>query len=112
VSVIQHYLDGTLIPVEQDHSKATICKKITKDLGEIKLTDDIDEVRRKFRALNPWPMLYFFIEHDGRMMRVKVNEIELVEEKESRNAEKYILSVTPEGKKQMDFESFKRGYSY
>jgi hypothetical protein len=46
------------------------------------------------------------------MMRVKVNEIELVEEKESRNAEKYILSVTPEGKKQMDFESFKRGYSY
>lgn len=112
VSVIQHYLDGTLIPVEQDHSKATICKKITKDLGEIKLTDDIDEVRRKFRALNPWPMLYFFIEHDGKMMRVKVNELELVEEKESRSAENYILSVTPEGKKQMDFESFKRGYSY
>lgn len=110
LSVIPHYLDGTLVPKEQDHARATVCKKITKDLGEIKLTDDIDEVRRKFRALNPWPTLYFFVEHDGRMMRVKVNELELVEDKESRLAQDYIISVTPEGKKHMDFESFKRGY--
>lgn len=108
--VIPHYLDGTLLPKEQDHSKATICKKITKDLGLIHLKDDIDIVRRKFRALTPWPALYFFIEHGGKDIRVKVNEIDSLTEKESRLAEDYILSVTPEGKKQMDFESFKRGY--
>lgn len=110
VSVLPHYLDGTLIPKEQDHSQVTVCKKITKDLGLIHLDDDIDSVRRKYRALNPWPMLYFFIEHGGRDIRVKVSAIELIEEKESRSAREYIISVTPEGKKEMDWESFKRGY--
>ncbi len=108
--VIPHYLEGTLIPKEQDHSKATVCKKITKDLGLIHLEDDIDIVRRKFRALTPWPSLYFFITHGDRDIRIKVNEVDCVTEKESRLAKDYILSVTPEGKKQMDWESFRRGY--
>ncbi len=108
--VIPHYLEGTLIPQEQDHTQATICKKITKDLGLIHLQDDIDIVRRKFRALTPWPSLYFFITHGERDIRVKVNSLDCVTEKESRVAKDYILSVTPEGKKQMDWESFRRGY--
>ncbi len=110
VQVIPHYVDGTLIPKEQDHTKATSCKKITKDLGLIHLEDDIDIVRRKFRALTPWPSLYFFIEHNGKDIRVKVNAVDCVTDKESRYAQEYILSVIPEGKKQMDWESFKRGY--
>lgn len=108
--ILPHYLQGSLLPKEQDHDKATVCKKITKELGLIHLEDDIEVVRRKFRALTPWPSLYFFIAHADKMMRVKINEIELIENKESRKAEDYILAVTPEGKKQMDFESFKRGY--
>ncbi len=111
VSVLPHYLEGTLVPKEQDHTQATVCKKITKDLGLVHLEDDIDIVRRKFRALTPWPGLYFFIEHAGKPFRIKINEIELIEEKESRKVQDYILSVTPEGKKHMDFESFKRGYT-
>ena len=110
VSLLDSYVAGALVLKEQDHTKATVCKKITKDLGLIHLDDDIDIVRRKFRALTPWPTLYFFREHGDKMMRVKINDIEMVEEKESRKASDYILSVTPEGKKQMDFESFKRGY--
>jgi methionyl-tRNA formyltransferase len=111
VSVLPHYLDRTLLPKEQDHSQATVCKKISKELGLIHLEDDIDIVRRKFRALTPWPGLYFFIEHAGRTIRVKVNGVDLVsEEKSSRKASDYLLSVTPEGKKEMDWESFTRGY--
>lgn len=110
VEALPHYLNGTLIPKEQDHAKATYCKKITKDLGLIHLDDDITVVRRKFRALNPWPMLYFFIDHNGKELRVKVNEINVIDEKDSTKAQDYIVAVTPEGKKQMDFESFKRGY--
>jgi methionyl-tRNA formyltransferase len=88
-----------------------VCKKISKELGLIHLEDDIDIVRRKFRALTPWPGLYFFIEHAGRTIRVKVNGVDLVsEEKSSRKASDYLLSVTPEGKKEMDWESFTRGY--
>ena len=110
VSLLPHYIDGVLILKEQEHDKATICKKITKELGVVQLDDDIDIVRRKFRALTPWPTLYFFINHHGIQIRIKINDIELVEEKESRKAEDYILVVTPEGKKQMDWESFRRGY--
>ncbi len=110
VSVLPHYLEGTLLPKEQNHARATVCKKITKDMGQVALTDDIDVVRRKYRALTPWPGLYFFMKHHDRDIRVKINAIEMVEEKESRMLQDYIIAVTPEGKKEMDFESFKRGY--
>lgn len=110
VDTLPHYLEGTLIPKEQDHTQATVCKKITKELGLIHLDDDIDSVRRKYRALTPWPMLYFFVTHNGKNIRVKVNSLESTIEKTSRLARDYILTVTPEGKKEMDWDSFKRGY--
>lgn len=109
--VLPHYLEGTLIPKEQDHSKATLCKKITKDLGEISLNSSADDVRRKFRALTPWPSIYFFIEHDAKTIRIKVTSVDLVTKTEpSATAKDIILSVIPEGKKEMDWDSFVRGY--
>lgn len=110
VQCLPHYLEGTLIPKEQNHGEATICKKITKELGLITLSDDIREVRRKYRALTPWPGIYFFTKHGDKDIRVKINGLDLVNDKETTNVTEYILSVTPEGKKQMDFESFRRGY--
>jgi methionyl-tRNA formyltransferase len=109
--ILPSYLDGSLIPKEQDHTKATICKKITKDLGEITLNTPANEVRRKFRALTPWPSLYFFHKHDEKMIRVKVTAVDLVSYQELTSlAQDIILSVVPEGKKEMDWGSFKRGY--
>ena len=111
VQVLPHYMDGTLIPKEQDHTKATICKKIEKEMGEITLTTKADEVRRKFRALTPWPGLFFFINHHGKHFRVKVKEIDMLSITEDIDiAEDIILDVIPEGKSVMDWESFKNGY--
>ncbi len=110
VQCLPHYLEGTLIPKEQNHGEATICKKITKELGLITLSDDIREVRRKYRALTPWPGIYFFTKHGDKDIRVKINGLDLLNDRETTDVTEYILSVTPEGKKQMDFESFKRGY--
>lgn len=111
VQVLPHYLDGTLIPKEQDHSKATVCKKITKELGEITLQTQGDEVQRKFRALTPWPGIYFFIDHKGKSMRVKVTGVDLaVSGTETLVASDIILKVVPEGKHEISFEDFKRGY--
>ena len=111
VQVLPAYIEGSLIPKEQDHTKATICKKITKDLGEITLDTPADEVRRKFRALTPWPSLYFFHNHDEKMMRFKVTSVVLSSYKElDSTAKDVILSVIPEGKKEISFTDFLRSY--
>ncbi len=106
--VLPSYLDGSLIPKEQDHSKATHCKKIEKNVGEIKLTDNAGEVQRKFRALTPWPGLYFFIEHKGKQMRIKVTSVNLLETADT--ADEIIQKVVPEGKHEISWDDFKRGY--
>lgn len=109
--VIPSYLDGSLIPKEQDHSKATICKKIDKSLGEVQLSDSATLVCRKFRALTPWPGIYFFHKHHDKMIRVKITKIHLTNiVLPEATAHEVIESVIPEGKKEMDWESFKRGY--
>lgn len=109
--VLPEYINGNLIPKDQNHSKATTCKKITKDLGEIKLSDAAEEIRRKFRALTPWPGLYFFHEHSNKNIRVKITGIDLTSTLEKDwKANEIITSVIPEGKKEMDFESFLHGH--
>lgn len=109
--VLPAYLQGSLIPKEQDHDKATVCKKITKDLGEITLDTSADSVRRKFRALTPWPSLYFFHNHDGKNMRFKVTSVDLSSYQDlSSTAQDIILSVIPEGKKEISFQDFLRSY--
>lgn len=111
VQVLEPYLEGSLIPKEQDHSKATICKKITKEIGEITLATPFEEVRRKYRALTPWPSLYFFHKHDNKMIRVKITQVDLISSQEKdATAQDIILSVIPEGKKEMTWKDFVHGY--
>ena len=45
VDCIEHYVNGSLIPKDQDHSRATVCKFIEKSEGEISLTDDIETIK-------------------------------------------------------------------
>lgn len=112
VQVLQAYIEENLIPKEQDHAQATFCKKIEKEIGEIKLSDTARDVRNKFRALTPWPSIYFFHEHKGKNIRVKINKIDLIKEiTDSTLTKEIILTVTPEGKKEMDWDSFIRGHS-
>ena len=77
VQVLPHYVEGSLIPQEQKHEESTLCRKIEKSLGEITLETRGDEVQRKFRALTPWPSVYFFVEHKGKTIRVKVTDVNL-----------------------------------
>lgn len=111
VEIIPHYINDTLVPKEQNHEQATICKKITKNLGEINLTTKGSEVQRKFRALTPWPGLYFFIEHKNKNIRVKVTDVDLLlSGSETLTASDVILKVIPEGKHEISWEDFVRGY--
>lgn len=108
-SVLDYYLQGNLKLIEQDDTKATICKFVTKEQGEIKLTDDAEQIKNKYRAFFGWPGIYFFVQHGDKSIRVKITKINL--EKESDDILDIIEKVIPEGKSEMTFEDFRRGYS-
>jgi methionyl-tRNA formyltransferase len=59
---------------EQDHSRATYCKKITKEDAEIKLDDDPITNWRKFRAYHSGPRIFFF--KDGKRIIVTDAKLE------------------------------------
>lgn len=94
---------------EQDHSKATFTKMTKKSDGEILETDFELKKWLKFLAYNPWPGTFFFIypeqsRETDKKIRVKITDAKF-------DGEKFeILKVIPEGKKEMNFESFKNGY--
>ncbi|MDQ1281953.1 MAG: Methionyl-tRNA formyltransferase [Patescibacteria group bacterium] len=109
--ILSHYIDGSLKLADQDHSKATTTRKFEKKEGEIKLEDDADVVQNKFKALLPHIPIFFFIKHKDKEIRVKINEIELNKDlAKNKSASEIIKKVTPEGKSEMSFSDFEKGY--
>ena len=124
INTLEHYISGALVPVAQTISDVTICKYIEKSQGEISLTDDIENIKNKYRAFYPWPGIFFYTENkhntqkenptlpkatqdkEIKRLRIKITSFDLLAD----NIESCILKVTPEGKSEMSFEDFKRGY--
>jgi methionyl-tRNA formyltransferase len=98
---IPKWTEGNITPREQDHDAATFCDKITKELGEINLTDDPYKNLLKIRAFDGWPGTFFFHEHNGRRIRVKIIDAEM------KDNTLVITRVIPEGKTEMDYTVFK-----
>jgi methionyl-tRNA formyltransferase len=91
---------GTASPISQNESGVTKCGKIKKENGLTDPNGDPVENDRKFRAYYGWPGLYYFIEKDGKQMRVKITDAIL------ENGRWIIKKVIPEGKKEIDFALF------
>jgi len=119
---INQYLNNEIGEQEQDHTVATFTKKITKEMGQIKFSDLerassneklAREIFVKVQALNPWPGVFFFIKHEDKEMRVKIKEAEWIthtNSSESSYGKLEITKVLPEGKKEMNYGDFLRGY--
>lgn len=97
VEVIPQWLNGTLQPQEQDHSQATYTKKIVKEDALIDLSDDPYLNFRKIQAYADWPKPYFFVERNGKQVRV------IIKEAKYKDGILTILRVVPEGKKEMNY---------
>lgn len=105
VKIIPEWVDGKIKPREQNHSQATFTKKITKEDGLVDLEkDNLEIIYRKFLAFYPWPGIYFFVEKESKKIRVIITDME-VKDKELK-----ITRVKPEGKKEMSYGDFLRGY--
>ena len=103
-SVIPQWVAGKIKPREQDHIAATFVKKIIKEDGLIELDDDPEKNFRKIQAFDIWPRTYFFTERNGKKIRVVITEAAFTDEK------LIIKKVIPEGKKEMDYQSFLKGF--
>ena len=101
--VFPDWIHGLLFPAPQKHEDATFTKKISKEDGAIDLSSDPLLNYKKIRAYDGWPGTYFFIEHSGKKIRVRVTEAHL----EGSNL--VLDRVIPEGKKEMCYEDFLRG---
>jgi methionyl-tRNA formyltransferase len=99
--VIMKFLDGKIEIKEQDHSKATFCKKIQKEDALLDLNDDPNLNLRKIRAYHRWPKAYFFQkDKKGKEIRIIVSRADVVEDK------LVIEKIIPEGKKEMLYKDF------
>ncbi len=106
------FLAGELKPENQNHSEATFTKKINKEDGEIVfdknlVEESIDEQYKKFlkiQALNPWPGVYFFMKHGEKEIRVKIVSANFA------NNKLEIEKVIPEGRREMSFADFEKGF--
>ncbi len=119
--ILPHYIEGNLKTIEQNHDEATFTHKFEKTDGEIKLEDNAIQIQNKFKALLPHIPIYFFTNHPTshkasqdkqyKEIRVKVSEINLSKDfAKDKIAKDIIEKVIPEGKSEMNFEDFKRGY--
>jgi len=96
--ILPEYLAGKIEIKDQDESKATHCKKISKADGEIAPPDPNEDLPAqagkwlKYRAYFGWPGIFYF---DENGKRVKITEA-------SFENEKFIIrKVVPEGKKEI-----------
>ena len=101
--ILPKWVNGEIIPLQQDDSKATYTKKLKKSDGELDLTGDPLQNFLKIQAFAGSIGTYFFVERSGKKMRVTVKEARFENEHLS------ITRVVPEGKKEMSYAEFLRG---
>ncbi len=102
--IIPHWISGKKTSVAQDETRATYTKKITKEDGLIDLTENPYKNFLKIRAFDGWPGTYFFTEQKSKKVRVVIKEARY------ENDLLRILRVVPEGKKEMEYDDFLRGF--
>jgi methionyl-tRNA formyltransferase len=115
--ILPDWVAGKIKEVEQDHLDATYTKKIIKEDGLIDLADLVPDAPvekayaafRKIQAFHQWPQAYFFIEREAKKIRVKVTQASF--KKDATGKGRLIIEkVVPEGKKEMAYADFTRGY--
>ena len=60
---IQGLVDGKITPKTQDHSRASYCSLLGKEMAEIDWTSPAAEIANRVRALVPWPLATTSLNH-------------------------------------------------
>lgn len=97
---IPPYMEGSIVPESQDHTKATFTKKIQKEDGLIEIRHPMSDFEAyqnylKFCAYDEWPGTFFFKDD----VRYKITDAVL------ENASFKPLRVIPEGKTEREWKT-------
>lgn len=103
VHVMRELPKGTITPHPQNHTEATFCTKITKDMAELQLDpfnlpngDVATTIYRKICAFDGWPEAFFV--YEGRRFKIRAAHID--------NNALVIDRIVPEGKNETDFSNY------
>lgn len=122
VATLPRYLAGEIQPVPQDHTKATICKMLTREDGKINWPEPAEVIERKIRAFEPWPGTYTHFGSPEKSELLKIlkatvvagkNEPGLIGRDGTIGTGQDLLKlelVQPAGKNPMAFRDFLRGH--
>ena len=103
-STIPLWISGDITLKEQDHSKATYTKILKKEDSFIDLKDDPYKNYLKILAFGDRPWTHFFLTRGDSKMRLKIAKVDF------KNRELEIVTVIPEGRKEMKYVDFKRSF--
>ncbi|MEK7514259.1 MAG: methionyl-tRNA formyltransferase [Patescibacteria group bacterium] len=104
LNILPNWIEGKVAEIPQDESKATYTPKhIKKEDGLIDMSENSEENYRKFLAYHRKPGVFFFVIRKDKTLRV------LIKEARVQNGMFIPIRVTPEGKKEMEYEAFLRG---
>lgn len=124
LTAIQGLQEGTITPVSQDDSLATVAPMLKKNDGLIDWHRDAAEIERLIRGLDPWPSAFCFL--NGK--RLRLFHPEVVHQDHDQQPGTVLIAdkrgiaiacgrntllakeIQPEGKKRMDVESFLCGH--
>lgn len=94
--------------IEQDHTKATYTKKLTKQDGyieisnlKLQISNSSKELFNLFRGLYPWPGIWTLLPDNKRLKITKMHW---------ENEKTVIKKVQLEGKNEIPFKDFQRAY--
>lgn len=96
-AIINKYINREIEPIEQDHSKATFTKFLTKTQGfvDIAAFPKFEELDLMIKAYFPWPGVWTQVMMNDKLLRIKF----LPHKK-----------IQVEGKKEMSYKDFLNGY--
>lgn len=104
LEILPDWLSNKIKETEQEHSRATFCQKIEKENGLLDLQDNPETNLRKIRAYHIWPGAHFFARRAGKKIRVIVKRASIADD------QLVLERVVPEGKKEMSYADFQRGF--
>lgn len=95
--ILPEWLAGTITPEPQDESKATYTRKFTDEDARLDLQENARKNFLKIRAFDKNPRAYFL--HNGKRI--------IITEAGYKDGKLEILNVIPEGKKEIDFKTYR-----